>query len=152
MIGYAKYFENNNETMSFKVSDKKLLKTYTEIWEKISSLMNKKFDSDSVYDGSNKYIKTKIKSYGDKINANFQGKKIAKKCLPLIMLDSVIRVGKKYYPQTHLEECKYKIKRNNTENLINDDLDSSSSDKESDYESDNDESDNDESANDESND
>ena len=40
MIGYAKYFENNNKTMSFKVMDKKLLKEYTKVWEKISSLMN----------------------------------------------------------------------------------------------------------------
>ena len=37
MIGY---FENNNKTMSFKVIDKKLLKEYTKVWEKISSLMN----------------------------------------------------------------------------------------------------------------
>ena len=32
MIGYAKYFGNNNKTMSFKVIDKKLLKRYTKIW------------------------------------------------------------------------------------------------------------------------
>ena len=56
------------------------------------------------------------------------------------MLDSVIRVNKKYYPQTLLEECKYKIKKNKMENLINDDLDSNSSDNESDNESYNDES------------
>ena len=43
------------------------------------------------------------------------------------MLDLVIRVNKKYYPQTFLEECKYEIKKNEMENLINDDLDSSSS-------------------------
>ena len=52
------------------------------------------------------------------------------------MLDSVIRANKKYYPQTLLEECKYEIKKNKMENLINDDLDLSSSD-ESDGESDN---------------
>ena len=57
------------------------------------------------------------------------------------MLDSVIRVSKKYYPQTLLEECKYEIKKNKMENLINYDLDLSSSDNESDNES-NDESDN----------
>ena len=28
------------------------------------------------------------------------------------MLDSVIRVNKKYYPQTRLEQCKYEIKKN----------------------------------------
>ena len=55
------------------------------------------------------------------------------------MLDSVITVNKKYYPQTLLEECKYEIKNYKMENLINDDLDPSSSD-ESDHESDNDES------------
>ena len=57
------------------------------------------------------------------------------------MLGSVIRVNKKYYPQTLLEECKYIIKNNKIENHINDDLDLSSSDNESDNEFDN-ESDN----------
>ena len=52
------------------------------------------------------------------------------------MLDSVIRANKKYYPQTLLEMCKYEIIKNKMENLINDDLDLSSSD-ESDNESDN---------------
>ena len=61
------------------------------------------------------------------------------KCLSLIMLDSAVRANKKYYPQTLLEECKYEIKKNKMENLINDDLDLSSSD-ESDNESNNDES------------
>ena len=58
------------------------------------------------------------------------------KCISLIILDSVIRVNKKYYPQTLLEECKYVIRKNKMENLINDDLDLSSS-HESDNESDN---------------
>ena len=75
------------------------------------------------------------------MNTNFQGKKVPKetgsyKCLSLIMLDSVIRVNKKYYPQTFLEECKYVIRKNKMENLINDDLYLSSSD-ESDNETDN---------------
>ena len=74
------------------------------------------------------------------MNTNFQGKKVPKenasyKCLSLIMLDSVIRVNKSYYPQTLFEECKYEIKKNKMENLINDDLDPSSSDNESDNDS-----------------
>ena len=52
------------------------------------------------------------------------------------MLDSVIKVNKKYYPQTLLEECKYGIRKNKMENLINDVFDSSSSDNESDSEPD----------------
>ena len=60
--------------------------------------------------------------------------------LSLIMLDPVIRVNKKYYRKTFLEECKYVIRKNKMENLI-DDLDLSSSDEsESDNETDNDES------------
>ena len=54
----------------------------------------------------------------------------------MIVLDFVIRANKRYYPQTLLEECKYEIKNNKMGNLINDDLEQSSSD-ESDSESDN---------------
>ena len=52
------------------------------------------------------------------------------------MLDSVIRVNKKYYPQILLEECKYVIRKNKMENLVNEDLYLSSTD-ESDNETDN---------------
>ena len=127
--------------MSFKVSDNKLLKKYNKIWEKISNLLDIKYDSEPVYGDGDKYIKTKIKMYGDRVNTSFQGKKVPKenasyKCLSLIMLDSVIRTNKKFYPQTLLEECKYVIRKNKMENLINNYLNLSSSD-ESDNENDN---------------
>ena len=54
----------------------------------------------------------------------------------MIILDSVIRVNKKYYPQALLGECKYIIRKNKIGNLINNDLNLSSSD-ESDNENDN---------------
>ena len=74
------------------------------------------FDSGPVYCDNDKNIKAKVKCYGDKVNTNFQGKQIPKenasyKCLSLIMLGSLIRVSKKYYPQTLLEECKYETKK-----------------------------------------
>ena len=47
-------------------------------------------------------------------------------CLTLIVLDSVIKTGKKYYPQTLLEECKCKLTKKKVEGLIADDFDSSS--------------------------
>ena len=65
------------------------------------------------------------------------------KCWSLIVLESVIRINKKYYLQTLLEKYINEIKKTKMENLINDDLDSSSSDKsdsEFDNESNNDES------------
>ena len=74
---------------------------------------------------------------------NFQSKKISKepcRCLSIIMLDFVIKAKKKYYPQTILEECKYEQEKIKMENLIDDDLEKSSSDEydsESDDENDN---------------
>ena len=127
--------------MSFKVNDNKLLKKYKEIWEKAGNLLNIELIVNAfMYGDVDKYIKTKIKTYGEKVNTNFQGQKVPKenasyKCISLIMLDSVIRVNKKYYPQTLLDECKYVIRKNKMENLINHDLSLSSSD-ESDNESD----------------
>ena len=51
----------------------------TKIRGKISSLIGKEFDSELFYGVSdNKYIKTKIKTYGYKVNTNFEGKKYQK--------------------------------------------------------------------------
>ena len=47
--------------------------------------------------------------------------------MSLIILDFVIRANRRFYPQTLLEECKYEVTRDKVENLINDDLDLSSS-------------------------
>ena len=107
MIGFVKYFDSDKR-MSFKVFNKKLLKKYAEVWEKNKNLLNIKFDSKPVYDDNDIYIKTKIKIY-DNVNTNFHGKKVPKenasyKCLSLIMLDSVVKAKKKYYPQTLLED------------------------------------------------
>ena len=102
MIGYVEHFDSN-KTMSFKVGDNKLLKKYNKILDKISDLMNIEFDSEPGYGDGDKYITTKIKMYEDRVNTNFQGKEVPKenasyKCLSLIILDSVVRVNKKYYP------------------------------------------------------
>ena len=59
--------------------------------------------------------KAKVKSYNGKINTNFHNNKIPKEgsqyiCLSVILLVSVFRTGKNYYPQVFLEECKYVVK------------------------------------------
>ena len=107
----------------------------------ISNLIGKEFDSKSVSGDHHKCIKTKVKSYGDKVTTNFQGKKVptenaSYKSLSLIMLDFVIIVNKKYYPKTLLEYFKYEVKKNEIENLINDHSDPSSCDNEYETESD----------------
>ena len=53
------------------------------------------------------------------------------KCLSVIMIDSVIKTNKKYYPQTLLEECKYIQEKIKTENYIDEELEKSESDSDS---------------------
>ena len=85
MIGYVKYFDDD-KVMSFKVTDKRFLSKYNQIREKAEELLNVKFESKPIYGKDYKYIKAKIKSYKDKVNANLPGKKTPKenssyKCL-----------------------------------------------------------------------
>ena len=75
----------SNMTMSFKISDKQLLKKYNQIWKEVKNLLKIKFDSEPVYGANNKYIKTKIKVYDGNENTNFQDKGMPKE-------KSIIRV------------------------------------------------------------
>ena len=144
MTGYLNIFEDGTRKMSFFTDNNEFLERYTKIWEKISDLIDKKFDSDPVY--NNKYINTKIRSYNNDNITNFHDndnknnklpeKNKAYRCMSLISLDSIVKINKKYYPQTLLQECVYKLINRKVENIItNINLDSSSeSDNESDYE------------------
>ena len=144
MTGYLNIFEDGTREMSFLTDNNESLERYTKIWEKVSDLIDKKFDSDPVY--NNKHINTKIRSYNNDIITNFHDndnknnklpeKNRAYKCMSLISLDSIIKIIKKYYPQTLLQECVYKFINRKVKNIItNINLDSSSeSDNESDYE------------------
>ena len=131
--GYVKKFEGNR-TMSFKNSNKQLLKKYNQVWKKVEKLLKIEFHSKPVYGDDDKYIKMKIKTYNDSIITNFRSKKMSKekapcKCLLITMLDSVIKAKKKYYPQKLLEECKYEQERIKIEENLNyDDLEKSESD------------------------
>ena len=135
MTGYLNIFKDGARKMSFFTDNNEFLERYTAIWEKISDLVNKKFDSDPIY--NNKYINTKIRSYNNDIKTNFRNvanknnklseKNKPYKCVSLISLNSIIKINKKYYPQTLLQECVYKLINKKAENIINNiNLDSSS--------------------------
>ena len=81
MIDYVKCFDSNKK-MFFKVADNKLLKKYNKMRERDSNLLSIKFESEPVYGDNDKYIKTKIKLYEDKINNKFSRQKNTKrKCI-----------------------------------------------------------------------
>ena len=60
------------------------------------------------------------------------------KCLSIVMIDSVIKTNKKYYPQTVLEECKYIRKKIKIKNYIDEDLENCESDSDSNNETESD--------------
>ena len=84
MSAYRKDFDKI-KCMFFLIKD--------EIWKKVSNILKKEFYSKAVY--NEKYIKTKIKYYNGKIDTNF---------LSVILIDSVYKKDKNYYPQVFLEE------------------------------------------------
>ena len=117
MNKYVKYL-NGNKCIIFLVYE-------NEIWDKIRDLLRKGFISEPVDD--NKHNKTKIKIYNNRINTNFHSNKVSKdnKCcvsLSAILLHSVFKIGKYYYPQIFLEECKYAVKKKKIMNAINEEL------------------------------
>ena len=46
MTGYLNIFKDGTRKMSFLINNNEFLERYIAIWEKISDLINKKFDSD----------------------------------------------------------------------------------------------------------
>ena len=120
--------------MSFKIEEESVYLKYREIWHKIKGFLNAKFHSHPIYD--EKYIKTKVKTFNNSINTLFSGDEIPKErirhvCISAVCIDSVLRIDKKHYPQVYLEQCKYKIRKRELVNFIDDAVDLSPDD--SDY-------------------
>ena len=127
-------------TMSFKISDNKLLKKYIQIKKKVKNLLNIKFGSESVYHDNDKYKKTKINIYDKNVNTNVHGKKVPKengsyKCLSLIMLNYIVKV--KVLSSNTFGRMQIWIKKTKMESFINDEFEPRSSDDETDNEKDN---------------
>ena len=102
MSGYTEYFEYEDQNMSFLIKDDEVQENNLKI----------KFHSLPVYD--KKDLKTKVTEYEGMIKTNFLGNGMPKEnvhytCIACIVIDSVIKMDKKYFPQVYLEECKYKI-------------------------------------------
>ena len=87
--------------MYFLIKDDDLLETYSNIWNKISNSIKKELDCEPIY--NKKFLKTKIRSYGNKAT-DFNDKEVAKVgsnyiCLAVILLDFVLIKDKNYYRQ-----------------------------------------------------
>ena len=115
--------DKNNKLMSLCINDEKLLEKYKANLTKIEDLKNIELNILPVYD--DRYIKSKIRTYGDKIYTNFDGLNepeddIECESFTIISIDSLLVYENKYYLNVYLDNCAYKISKNLDENHFED--------------------------------
>ena len=102
MSGYVKTFkvkDKSNKLMSFCLDDEKLLEKYKAIWTKIEDLKNIELNALSAYE--DRYIKSKIRTYGYKVYTNVCGLNVIEddiKCesFTVISIDYLLVYESKY--------------------------------------------------------
>ena len=97
--------------MYLRIDNDKLLEEYRTIWTKIEDLRNIQFNALPVDD--DRYIKTKIGTYGDKVYTNFwdlnvSENKVVCNSFTVISIDSLLVYDNSYYLQVYLDNCTYK--------------------------------------------
>ena len=141
MSGHIKYFDNGGKNMSFVTDDKEVYGKYDEIWNVVKSLLKLKFAASPIRD--DKYILAKLKIFKKKYITSFNNNNIVPIeknhyiCIPAIDIDSVLKIDKKAYPQSYLEECKYKLKKRKLVSFIDSEIIDDDSDDDNGYDSDN---------------
>ena len=125
MDGYIKYFDDGGKNMSFVTDDEKIYKKYNKIWEVIRNLLKIDFTVNPVID--DKYLVAKLKTFNGINRTTFTNNAIPIEkdhyiCIPVIDIDSVLKIDKKAYPQAYLEQCKYKLKKRKIVNYIDDEI------------------------------
>ena len=115
MSGVVKTFkvkDKINELMHFRIDEEKLLKKYKAISINIEDFKNIESNAVPVYDEI--YIKTKIRTYGDKVYTNFPGLNVVEndiecESFTLISTDYLLVYDSKCYLQVYLDNRAYKI-------------------------------------------
>ena len=76
--------------MSFRIDDKRLLEKYKAIWTKIEDFKNIELYPLTVYD--DRYIKNKIRTYGDNVYTNFHGLNVTEDIKKANLLQSFLLI------------------------------------------------------------
>ena len=104
----SEYFKNcrdkSNKLMSFHIDDEKLLEKYRTILTKIEDLKNIELNALPVY--GDRYIKTKIRTYGNKVYTNFCSLNVPEDDIEyepftVISIDSLLAYENKSYLQVY---------------------------------------------------
>ena len=125
MDGYIKYVDDGGKNMSFVTDDEKIYKKYKKIWEVMRNLLKIDFTVNPVRDDI--YLVAKLKIFNGINRTTFSNNAIPIEkdhyiCIPVLDIDSVLKIDKKAYPQAYLEQCKYKLKKRKIVNYIDDEI------------------------------
>ena len=142
MNRYIKYFDDGGKNMSFVTDDENVYEKYEllNVLLTFKGLLKLKFAASPIR--NDKYILAKLKIYKKKNLTTFNNNIVSIEknhyiCIPAIDIDSVLKTDKKAYPQSYLEECKYKLKKRKLVSFIDSEIiDDSDSDIDIDSDSD----------------
>ena len=124
--GHIKYFDDGGKNMSFVTDDEEVYEKYNEIWEVVRKILKVKFTVNPIRD--DKYIIAKLKIFNGTNGTTFTNNTIPIErnnyiCIAAIDIDSVLKIeNKRAYPQAYLEQCKYKLKKREIVNFIDDEI------------------------------
>ena len=130
--GYVKTFrakdgdkDKNNKLMSFHTDHQKLFEKSKSTWTKIEDLKNIELNVLPVY--GDRYIKTKIRTYGDNVYTDFHDLNVSEdiiewKSFTVISIDSLVVYKNKYYPRIYLDYCTDRIANKQMTDCLNDNL------------------------------
>ena len=125
MDGYIKYFDDGGKNMSFVTDDEKIYKKYNEIWVVVRNLLKIDFTVSLIRDI---YLVAKLKIFNKINRTTFNNNNYIPMeknhyiCIPVIDIDSVLKIDKRPYPQAYLEQCKHKLKKRKIVNYIDDEI------------------------------
>ena len=118
------YKDKSNKLISFRIDDKKLLQKFKAIWVKIEDFKNIGLNVLPVYDDW--YIKTKIRTYGDKVYTNFNfcslnmpEDDVVCGSFTFIFINSLLVYKSKYYLWVYLDNCAYKVVKKQVTDYLN---------------------------------
>ena len=102
MDGYIKYFDDGGKNMSFVTDDEKIYEKYNEIWEVVRNLLKIDFTVNPVRDDIYLVAKLKISNKINRTTFTDNVVPIEKNhyiCIPVIDIDSILKIDKRAYPQ-----------------------------------------------------
>ena len=118
------------------MDNEKIYEKYNEIWEVVRNFLKIDFTVGPVRDDI--YLVAKLKIFNKINRTTFNNNNYIPMernhyiCIPVIDIDSVIKIDKRAYSQAYLERCKYELNKRKIANYTDDEIIDEDSDSDTD--------------------